>query len=393
MIVGSSPDGGKTTPSIGIGLLGYAFMGKAHSNAIRQVNHMLVEPPAHAFLAALCGRDEKALRSAAARYGAQKTHTDWRAMLDSGEIQLLDNGGPNDIHAAPCIAAAERGIHLLCEKPLARNAAEALAMLEAARAAGVKHMTAFNYRFVPAIRQLRLLIEGGALGQIHHFRAVYLQDWLLPHHDTPHLWRLDAARAGSGALGDLGAHALDLARYLVGEIGAVSAQTRTFIQQRPLPGGSGNAAVTVDDAVVGLLEFENGALGTLEATRFAAGRKNALRLEINGERGSVCFDLERLNEFQLYSLADDAAARGFRRVLATEPEHPWLTNWWPPGHILGWEHTFTQEIAHLLHCIVTDAAVAPIGADFQDGYRCAVLCDALLAAARSGRRQTIHYED
>ena len=380
-------------PTINIGLLGYAFMGKSHSNGIRQINHMLADPPAHAELTALCGRDETALRAAARQFGARHTYTDWREMLASGEIQLLDNGGPNDIHAAPCIAAAAQGIHLLCEKPLARTAAEALPMLAAARAAGVKHMTAYNYRFVPAIRQLRLLIDSGALGRIYHFRAVYLQDWLLPHMDTPHLWRMDAARAGSGALGDLAAHALDLARYLVGEIGAVSAQTRTFTPERPLPDGSASAPVTVDDAVVGLLEFENGALGTVEATRFALGRKNALRLEINGERASVAFDLERLNEFQLHSLDDDEAARGFRTVLATEPLHPWLADWWPPGHILGWEHTFTHEIAHMLRCIVTGAPVAPIGADFVDGYRCAAICDAIQQSAQTGRRTHVHYED
>ncbi len=380
-------------PTINIGLLGYAFMGKSHSNGIRQINHMLADPPARAELTALCGRDETALRAAARQFGARSTYTDWRKMLASGEIQLLDNGGPNDIHAEPCIAAAQQGIHLLCEKPLARTAAEALPMLAAARAAGVKHMTAYNYRFVPAIRQLRLLIDSGALGRIYHFRAVYLQDWLLPHAGTPHLWRMDADRAGSGALGDLAAHALDLARYLVGEIGAVSAQTRTFIPERPLPDGRGTAPVTVDDAVVSTLEFENGALGTVEATRFALGRKNALRLEINGERASVAFDLERLNEFQLHSLDDDEAARGFRTVLATEPLHPWLSDWWPPGHILGWEHTFTHEIAHMLRCIVHDEPVAPIGADFADGYRCAAICDALLQSAQSGRRVNLRYED
>ena len=380
-------------PTIHIGLLGYAFMGKSHSNGIRQINYMLADPPARAELTALCGRDEAALKAAARQFGARQTYTDWRDMLASGEIQLLDNGGPNDIHAEPCIAAAQQGIHLLCEKPLARTAAEALPMLEAARAAGVKHMTAYNYRFVPAVRQLRLLIDSGALGRIYHFRAAYLQDWLLPHMGTPRLWRMDAARAGSGALGDLAAHALDLARYLVGEIGAVSAQTRTFITERPLPDGSATAPVTVDDAVVSTLEFENGALGTVEATRFALGRKNGLRLEINGERGSLAFDLERLNEFQYLSLADDAAHQGFRTVLATEPSHPWLSDWWPPGHLLGWEHTFTHEIAHLLRCIQNDEPVAPIGADFVDGYRCAAICDAIQQSATTGRRVNVRYED
>ena len=380
-------------PTIHIGLLGYAFMGKSHSNGIRQINHMLADPPARAELTALCGRDEAALQAAARQFGARHTYTDWREMLAAGDIQLLDNGGPNDIHAEPCIAAAQQGIHLLCEKPLARSAAEALPMLEAARAAGVKHMTAYNYRFVPAVRQLRLLIDSGALGRIYHFRAAYLQDWLLPHMGTPRLWRMDAARAGSGALGDLAAHALDLARYLVGEIGAVSAQTRTFIKERPLPDGSATAPVTVDDAVVSTLEFENGALGTVEATRFALGRKNGLRLEINGERGSLAFDLERLNEFQYLSLADAAAHQGFRTVLATEPSHPWLSDWWPPGHLLGWEHTFTHEIAHLLRCIVHDEPVAPIGADFVDGYRCAAICDAIQQSASTGRRVNVRYED
>ncbi|MCY4080455.1 MAG: Gfo/Idh/MocA family oxidoreductase [Caldilineaceae bacterium] len=372
-------------PEIGVGMLGYAFMGKAHSHAMLNIAHMMYPPPAVPRLVGIAGRDEQAVAEAARRYGYDGYYTDWRAMLDNDDIQLFDNGGPNDTHADPCILAAERGKHILCEKPLARTADEAQSMVEAVQKAGVKNMVAFNYRFVPAIRQIRKLIDSGLLGQIYHFRAVYLQEWVMAHYDLPMIWRLQKSIAGSGALGDLGAHIIDLGRYLVGEVKSVSGMTRTFIDERPWEDGT-MGKVDVDDAFTALLEFDNGAIGTVEASRFAAGRKNGQRLEINAEKASIVFNLERLNELEIFWVGDEPAeAQGFRNVLVSEPFHPWWENWWPQGHMIGWEHTFVHEITHLLDCIVNDGDVAPIGADFVDGYRNAVICDAILESAASGR--------
>ena len=373
-------------PEIGIGMLGYAFMGKAHSHAMLNIAHMMYPPPAVPRLVGIAGRDEQAVAEAAKRYGYDGYYTDWRAMLDNDDIQLFDNGGPNDTHADPCILAAERGKHILCEKPLARTADESQMMLEAVQKAGVKNMVAFNYRFVPAIRQIRKLVDSGLLGQIYHFRAVYLQEWVMAHYNLPMIWRLQKSLAGSGALGDLGAHIIDLGRYLVGEVKSVSGMTRTFIEERPWGDGT-MGKVDVDDAFTALLEFDNGAIGTVEASRFAAGRKNGQRIEINAEKASIVFNLERLNELEIFWVGDEPTeAQGFRNVLVSEPSHPWWENWWPQGHIIGWEHTFVHEITHLLDCIVNDGDVAPIGADFVDGYRNSVICDAILESAASKRQ-------
>ncbi|MFN3332586.1 MAG: Gfo/Idh/MocA family protein [Caldilinea sp.] len=378
-------------PEIGVGMLGYAFMGKAHSNAFKKIPYMMYPPPAIPKLAAICGRNEAATRAAAVRFGYNRYYTDWRAMLADDAVQLFDNGGPNDAHAEPCIAAAQAGKHILCEKPLARTAEEAKTMLDAVQKTGVKHMVAFNYRFVPAIRQMRKLIESGALGRIYHFRAVYLQEWIMPHYNMPMIWRLTKDVAGSGALGDLGAHIIDLGRYLVGEVESVSAMTRTFIPERPWGDGT-MGKVDVDDAFAAVVSFANGALGTVEATRFAAGRKNGNVIEINGEKGSLRFNLERMNELEAFWIDDEPKeTRGFHQVLVSEPYHPWWENWWPQGHIIGWEHTFVHEITHLLDCIVNDKPVAPIGADFEDGYRCAVICDAILESAASRRQVDCKY--
>ena len=379
-------------PNIGVGMLGYSFMGKAHSNALKKLPYMIFPPPAIPQLVAICGRNETAVADAARRFGYERYTTKWHDVIDDERVQLFDNGGPNNVHAEPCIAAAEAGKHVICEKPLARDAQEAAMMLQAARIAGVKHMVAFNYRFVPAIRQARKLINSGALGRIYHYRAVYLQEWILPHYGTPRTWRLDKEQAGSGALGDLGAHIIDLAHYLVGDIASVGAATRTFIDERPLPDGSGNARVDVDDAFVATVGFANGALGTLESTRFAAGRKNHQVIEINGELGSIRFNLERLNELQVFWVDDEPReTQGFHDVLVTEAHHPFWEHWWPHGHIIGWEHTFVHEFAHLLDCIVNDREVAPHGATFNDGYRAAVVCDAILASAESRRQIDVDY--
>jgi predicted dehydrogenase len=379
-------------PEIGVGMLGYAFMGKAHTNAYKKLPYMVYPPPAIPKLVGICGRDEEAVAEAARRYGYEAYYTDWRKMLKDERIQLFDNGGPNNAHAEPCIAAAEAGKHVLCEKPLARTAEEAKQMLDAAEKADVKHMVAFNYRFVPAIRLARDLINEGALGQIYHFRAIYLQEWIMPHYGEKLIWRLRKDVAGSGAIGDLGAHIVDLGHFLVGGMKSISAMTRTFIDERPLPDGSGTGKVDVDDAFVAAVEFENGAIGTLECTRFGAGRKNHQVLEINGEKGSIHFNLERLNELQVFWVGEEPKeTQGFHNVLVTESYHPWLKNWWPQGHIIGWEHTFVHEITHLLDCIVNDKDVKPYGATFDDGYRAAVICDAIAESAATKKQVDVNY--
>jgi predicted dehydrogenase len=357
-------------PDIGVGMLGYAFMGKAHSNAYKTLAYMTWPPPRRPVLVSIAGRNADAVREAAERYGFASHVTDWRELVADDRVALFDNSGPNNLHAEPTIAAARCGKHLLCEKPLGRTAAESHDMWQAAAGAGVKHMCAFNYRFVPAVRLAREMLEAGEFGDIYHFRGRYLQEWGNVDAD---LWRFDASAAGSGALGDLGAHVIDLARFLVGEISAVSALTATFQPER-----------TVDDGFEAAVSFEGGAIGTIEATRFAPGRKNALSFEINGSRGSVAFDLERLNELQVSRGTD-----GFTTRLVTEAHDPFLSWWWPPGHIIGWEHTFVHEIHHLLHAIATGGDVRPYGADFEDGYRAAEVCDAILRSSENGKREAV----
>lgn len=379
-------------PEVGIGMLGYAFMGKAHSNAYKTLPYMIYPPLAIPRLVAICGRNEELAAEAARRFGYEGYYTDWRKMLENPAVQLFDNGGPNNMHAEPCIAAAQAGKHVLCEKPLARNAEEARAMADAVKKAGVKNMVSQNYRFVPANRQAYQLIKSGALGRIYHFRAIYPQEWVMPHYNLGMIWRLDKKQAGSGALGDLGAHIIDIGRFLVGDIKSVSAMTRTFINERPLPGGKGMGTVDVDDAFCAAVEFENGAIGTLECTRFAAGSKNDLRYEVNGEKGSIRFSLERMNELEVFWVGEKPKeTQGFHNVSITEGYHPWWEYWWPHGHIIGWEHTFIHEIAHLLDCITNNGDVAPYGATFEDGYRTAVICDAILESARTRRQVDCKY--
>lgn len=388
-MAGAKSDG--QAPTLGIGMLGYAFMGKAHTNALKKLPYMMYPPVAVPRLVGIAGRNKEAVQEAAKRYGYDKAYTQWQRMIDNPAVHVFDNGGPNDAHAKPCIVAAEAGKHVFCEKPLARTAEESHKMLEAVQKAGVKHMVAYNYRFVPAIVQAKRLIESGALGRIFHFRAVYLQEWIIDP-NFPRVWRLEKKIAGSGSLGDLGSHILDLARFLVGEPKRVMGMTKTFIEERPLPDGSGTGKVDVDDAVTALLEFENGALGTIEATRFAQGNKNGQRWEINGEKASIRFNLERLNELEVFYPGEDPKeTRGFHNVLVTESHHPYWENWWPHGHIIGWEHSFVHEFHHFFDAIVNNKPVAPWGADFEDGYRNAVICDAIIKSAKTGRLVDIAY--
>jgi predicted dehydrogenase len=357
---------------IGIGMLGYAFMGKAHSNAYKTLAYMTWPPPLMPQLVAIAGRSEDAVAEAARRYGFAEHVTDWRALVNDDRVQLFDNAGPNNLHAEPTIAAAEAGKHVICEKPLGRNADEAYETWQRVAAAGVKHMCAFNYRFVPAVRLARDIISSGAIGELQHFRGAYLQEWGTTEGD---IWRFQKDIAGSGSLGDLGAHVIDLARYLVGEMSEVSALTQTFIPGRD-----------VDDAVEAVVRFDGGAVGTIEASRFCPGRKNAFTWEINGSKGSLAFDLERLNELQ-YSEGN----AGFRTVLVSEADHPFWQHWWPQGHMIGWEHSFVHELHHLLTAIRDDGDVAPHGATLEDGYRAAEICDAMLRSAETGGRETVTY--
>jgi predicted dehydrogenase len=364
--------GAEGVQPIGVGMLGYAFMGKAHSNAYKTLAYMTWPPPLMPQLVSIAGRDEAAVSEAAQRYGFAEHVTDWRAIVADDRVGLFDNVGPNNLHAEPTIAAAEAGKHVICEKPLGRDAAESYDAWQRVEAAGVKHMCAFNYRFVPAVRLARQMIEAGEIGDITHFRGAYLQEWGAAEIDA---WRFDKAAAGSGALGDLGAHVVDMARYLVGEIDSVAAMTATFWPDRE-----------VDDAVESAVSFENGAVGTIEASRFANGRKNAFTWEINGSKGSLAFDLERLNE-----LEHSEGTKGFRTVLVSEADHPFWEHWWPHGHMIGWEHTFVHELHHLLTAIRDDGDVAPHGATLEDGYRTAEVCDAMLRSAEGGGRESVTY--
>jgi predicted dehydrogenase len=362
---------------IGIGMLGYAFMGKAHSNAFLQVRQLAWPPPLLPRLVAIAGRDADMVARAAERYGYERSTTDWRDLVADPTIELFDNGGPNSVHAEPTIAAARAGKHVLCEKPLGRDADESFEIWRDVDSTGVVHLCGFNYRFVPALRLARDLIRDGELGEIRHFRARYLQDWGGdPALDT---WRFHAGDAGSGALGDLASHAVDLGRFLVGEIASVSAVVKTFVPGRE-----------VDDAVEAVVEFEHGAVGTLEATRLALGRRNALQVEVNGSEGSVWFDLERLNELHLFR-EDGDRARGARDVLVTEPDHPFIKYWWPPGQIIGWGDTFLHEVVHLLGAITGAHQVGPDAATFEDGYRAAEVCDAMVRSSRSRRAEDVVY--
>ncbi|MEW1890840.1 Gfo/Idh/MocA family oxidoreductase [Streptomyces sp. NPDC085659] len=367
-------------PTLGIGMVGYAFMGAAHSQGWRTAGHVF-DLPMRPVLAAVCGRDRTAVEAAAARHGWAAAETDWRALIARDDVQLVDICTPGDSHAEIALAALEAGKHVLCEKPLANTVAEAEAMTAAAGRAAARGRSAFvgfNYRRVPALAHARRLIAEGRLGTLRHVRAVYLQDWLTDP-ASPLTWRLDKDRAGSGALGDLGAHVVDLTQYLAGEpLVAVSALTETFVRERPRPAGpsagiGGGAAagdtgpVTVDDAAAFTGRLASGALASVEVTRMAAGRKNALRLEINGERGSLAFDLERLNELSFHDHTEPAATAGFRRVLVTEPQHPYLEAWWPPGHTLGYEHTFVHQARDVV-CALGGADAPPVPS-FADGLQ------------------------
>ena len=355
-----------------VALIGTKFMGRAHSNAWRQAPRFL-DLPAHIRMAAICGRDRGATRRAAKTLGWEKSVDDWKAIMADPQIDIVDICTPNDSHAEIAIAAARAGKAILCEKPLARNVSEARRMVEAVKRARVANMVCHNYRRVPAVALAKQMIEAGDIGErIYHFRARYAQDWIADE-NFPLVWRLQSKVAGSGALGDTGAHLIDLARFLVGEIAGVSAVSETFVKRR-LTKSRQLARVDVDDAVSVIGKFRNGAILNLEATRFARGRKNQLTFEINGNHGSLAFDLEEMNRLRFYDATDPDQTRGFRDIIVTESNHPYVGNWWPPGHILGYEHSFVHTVADFVKAVVTRKRIQP---DFADGLRTQRMLDAI----------------
>jgi predicted dehydrogenase len=364
---------------INVGIVGTKFMGRAHSNAFIDAPYYF-DLPAPPVLKAACGRDASSLEAFARRFGWQSVETDWERLVARDDIDLVDICTSNVTHMPIAVAAARSGKHVFCEKPIAMNAAEARHMWEAAEEAGITHMVAFNYRRVPAIMLARQLIEAGKIGEIRHFNAVYYQDWLIDP-AFQYVWRHDKQEGGSGAHGDMNAHIVDLARFLVGEVQAVSGAQEIFIKERKSSTGE-MLPVTADDATYFLARFQNGALGSFLATRFATGRKNFLRIELFGSRGSLAFNLERLNELEYFSSEDPDTEQGFRTILVTENKHPEIAAWWPPGHIIGWEHTFIHEVKDLLAAI---AAQQPAFPDFFDGLRCQQVLDAVVKSAGENR--------
>ncbi len=380
---------------LNVGLIGYQFMGKAHSSAFRQMAHFFPEVGVRPVMKVLCGRDEARVKQASEQFGWQEWSTSWEEVVNRPDIDVIDIATPSDTHHTIAIAAAAAGKHIICEKPLALSQENGQAMVDAVQKAGVKNMVAFNYRRVPAIAQAHKMIHDGRLGKIYHFRANYLQDWIVDP-EFPLVWRLQKEIAGQGTLGDLGAHIADLARYLVGEVTEVVGTTETFIKQRPklatTTGGLTAAAsrdmgdVTVDDAAAWIARFQNGALGTFEVTRFGTGNKNGEHIEINGSEGSLRFSLERLNELEYFSRKDDADMQGWRNVLITEGAHEYANAWWPAGHILGWEHSFTHEFYEFFKAIVDDTDVSP---SFADGLKVQQILDAVEASSASKSWQSV----
>jgi predicted dehydrogenase len=365
--------------TLSVGFLGYGFMGRAHANALARLPMFVPEAPA-VERAVLVGRDESALPAAADRLGFAATTTDWRDAVET--VDVLYNLAPNHLHADPCVAALERGVHVLCEKPLAATLEGAERMAAAARESDAVAGVGFNYRFLPAVRYARRLVAAGDLGDVRQVQGSYRQDWLVDP-AAPWSWRNDAEMAGSGALGDLGAHTIDLARYLVGdrvgEVDAVSGHCRTFVEERPVEDGARTRPVTVDDAFSAQVSYERGATGTFEASRVAAGHENDQTIAVHGSTGSVRFSLERLNELEVYRTGD----RGYERVLVTGDDDPYGDRWWPPGHVLGWEHAFVHESAAFLGAVAGDGSFAP---SFQDGLAVQRVLDAVQRSDERGER-------
>jgi predicted dehydrogenase len=378
-----------------VAIIGTNFMGKAHSNGWLQAPKFF-DLECQPVLQVACGRNAAPLEAFAKRWGWRHTETDWRKVVAREDVDIVDISLPQHLHHEVAMAAAEAGKHIFCEKPMALTLADAEAMLAAAEKAKIKHYLNHNYRRTPAIALAKQLIDAGRIGRIFHWRGAYQQDWIVDP-NFPLTWHLRAETAGTGPHGDLNSHSVDLAHYLVGDIRSVSCLMAHFITERPLPGA--NAAtfsageesagpremgpVTVEDASLMQVEFANGAVGSFEATRFAPGRKNHNTFEIYGSEGSLVFDLERMNELEFYSRHDPAEAQGFRTIIATEPVHPYIANWWPPGHIIGYEHAFVHGVADFVQAIALDQPIAP---NFADGVKCIRVLDAGVRSAQSGSR-------
>ncbi|WP_265521964.1 Gfo/Idh/MocA family protein [Oerskovia flava] len=380
---------------LGVGMIGYSFMGAAHSQAWRTAPRFF-DLPLDPQMRVLAGRDPERTAAAAHRLGWDSTETSWQALVARDDVDLVDICTPGDTHAEIAIGALEAGKHVLCEKPLANSVAEAETMVAAAEAAeqrGVRAMVGFTYRRVPAVQLARQLVADGRIGEVRHVRAQYLQDWIADA-DAPLSWRLDKSKAGSGALGDIGAHIIDLAQFVTGEqITGVSGSLRTFVTERPVAtefaglsgqGGTERGPVTVDDAAVFLADLSGGGVGVFEATRFAYGRKNAIRLEVNGSKGSVAFDFEDMNVLHFYDAADDPVVAGFRRIQVTEPQHAYIGHWWPAGHGLGYEHAFTHQAVDLVEAIAAGDQPTPT---FADGLAVQRVLAAVELSSESGARR------
>jgi len=383
-------DGSPTAePSVGIGMIGYGFMGKVHSNAYVKIPFSFPSPAAFPRLVALCGRNGQKAADTARRFGYAGWCSDWRELVADPAVGIVDVCTPDSEHCAPSIAAAEHGKHVICEKPLAMSVADAKAMAAAAKKAGVKSMLCHNYRFIPAVRLARDLIDTGAVGRIYHFRAVYLQevghDPAAPLEDC---WYASGTK--SGVLLGIGSHIIDMARFLVGEITTVNGLVSTWNPSRKTRAG-GTETVAADEGNVAIVQFEGGAVGTLESSGVATGRKNFQGWEINGSRGSLVFDLEDPNHLQVYSDQAAKEIRGFAAVTVTDPGHPLRVQYLPPGHNAGWEYGHVHALHHFLDCVVHDKPVSPYGATFEDGYRVQAVMQAIRDSSASGRRIALQY--
>jgi len=368
---------------LNIGLIGYLFMGKAHSNGWRQAPRFF-DMKHDVRLHTICGRNAAAVKKAGKQYGWDHTATDWREVVANPDIDVIDINTPNDSHAEIAIAAAKAGKHILCEKPLAMDVKQCRQMLQAVKKAKVVHMICHNYRRIPAIAQAKKMIDEGALGQVRHYHARYAQSWLVDP-KAPRLWRMQKQYAGSGAHGDINAHIIDLGRYLVGEFDEVSGQMHTFIKQRPLPDNPKKLGrVSVDDAAQCIGRFKNGALANLEATRYATGRKNRIHIEINGADGSLEFNLEDLNRLKYFDNTIPEDRQGFADIIVTQQKgvHPYVGQWWPPGHIIGYEHTFVHTIADFVNAVAKGKSVQPT---FEDGLKNQQVLEAVEKSAETRR--------
>ena len=367
---------------IRIALLGHRFMGRAHSNAWRQVSKFF-DPPLNPVLKVVCGRDRDDLQSFADRWGWEEVETDWLKVIERDDVDIIDIALPTYLHAETAIAAAEAGKHIFCEKPFCNTLHQAEAMLETAEKAGVVHYLNHNYRRCPAVHLARQMIDAGELGKILHWRGAYQQSWLL-NPDHPIDWKLRKKTAAAGPLWDLGSHAIDLAHYLVGDFASITCQTTQFQSKRPLAEDSSKTGnVEVECSALMLAEFENGAQGTIETTRYASGRRNRHTFEVYGTGGALCWDMEDMNRLRFYSEKDPRTTAGFRDIMVNEPVHDYAKNWWPPGHIIGYEHAFVHAAADFLQAIHDKQGITP---DFHDGVRIAKVLEAALESAENGSR-------